>query len=442
MKKELYEEYFNHRKVTVMGLGLLGRGIGDTAFLAEHELELVVTDKKTQEELAPSLEALKEYPSIIYHLGGHQQSDFEQRDFILKAAGVPRESEFILHAKEYKIPVYMSAALVSSIVSKKVSGVTLIGVTGTRGKTTVTQMIAYVLRHAGYRVHVGGNVRGVANLPLLKEIEEGDYVVMELDSWQLQGFGDMQLSPEIAVLTSFLDDHMNYYHNDKEAYFNDKANIYRHQSRNGILIASEQAEKEIRKREAVPVTVPDRGHFAMKLIGHHNQVAANLAYEAAYQCGVSDEMIRESLSHFPGVEGRLQDLGVFGEKKVRIFNDNNATTPDATVAAIEAITEECRKKPIVILGGSDKGLPLTKLEEMLLILAKQTIFLDGTGTSRVNLPKEYMYSTLSECLTKAMFLASEGDIIIFSPGFASFGKEFNNEYERNDMFLSLVEKLR
>ena len=245
MIQEIYLPYFENKKITVMGLGLLGRGIGDTAFLAKISREVIVTDKKTKEQLASSLLLLKEYIGVTYVLNEHRMEDFENRDFILKAAGVPLESEYIADARSKKVPVYMSAALVCDIVMKELPDVVIIGVTGTRGKSTTTELIAHILRENGSRVHLGGNIRGVANLPLLNEIEDGDFLVLELDSWQLQGFGDMKISPHIAVFTSFMDDHMNYYKNDKELYFNDKANIYRNQHDGDILIASAQAASEI-----------------------------------------------------------------------------------------------------------------------------------------------------------------------------------------------------
>ena len=443
MTKELYEEFFNGKTVTVMGLGLLGRGVGDTSFLAKNGCDLVVTDKKTKDELFNSVAALKEFSEITYHLGGHVIADFEKKNFIIKAAGVPYDSEFIEHAKKQEIPVYMSAALVSSLVMKHDMGVTIIGVTATRGKSTTTQLIAYILRAAGLHVHIGGNVRGVANLPLLEVIEEGDYLIFELDSWQLQGFGDLKISPNIAVFTSFMDDHMNYYKDDKERYFNDKAHIYRNQTEHDVLIVSPQAASEIILREQVSMVIPEDSGLLMKLIGEHNQMAGRLAYEAASQCGLGDEEIRAAIQNFPGVEGRLQDLGFFGtDASIHVFNDNNATTPDATIAAIDAINETYNRKPILIIGGSDKGLPLTALEENILIGVKECIFLEGTGTSRLNLPKNNMYESLSLCVDKAFEIANDGDIILFSPSFASFSKYFNNEYEKNDTFLDAVKKYK
>lgn len=441
MKQELYSDFFKGKKVTVLGLGLLGRGIGDTAFLAKNGAEIIVTDKKGEVDLAQSVEALKEYSGITYHLGGHELTDFEGRDFVMKAAGVPRESEYIAHALSQHIPVYMSAALVSSIAMKQLEGVTIIGVTGTRGKSTVTQMVAHVLRTNGMRVHVGGNVRGVANLPLLEVLEEGDFLVLELDSWQLQGFGDLKISPNIAVFTSFMDDHMNYYKNDHEAYFNDKANVYRHQTEYDVLIASPQATGEIMKREKkVDPIVPDDTHFTMKLIGEHNQIAARLTYEVALQCGLGDDEVKSAIATFAPVEGRLEDIGVYGDKHVRVFNDNNATTEDATIAALKAINETYNKKPILIVGGADKGLPITSLEEAIKEKTKECVFLDGTGTARITLPMEHLRPTLAECVDVAFSLAGEGDCILFSPAFASFSKEFNNEYERSDAFVQAMKK--
>lgn len=440
MIKEIYLPYFENKKVTVMGLGLLGRGIGDTAFLAQNGAEIIVTDKKTEEQLASSLELLKEYSNITYVLGEHKADDFENRDFVLKAAGVPLDSEYIAHARSKNIPVYMSAALVCDIVMKELPDVVIIGVTGTRGKSTTTEMIAHILRENGSRVHLGGNVRGVANLPLLDEIEDGDFLVLELDSWQLQGFGDMKISPHIAVFTSFMDDHMNYYKNDKELYFNDKANIYRNQHDGDILIASSQAASEIIMRgEKVGIAIPEQQHFEMKLIGEHNQVSAGLAYDVASQCGLDDESIRASIASFQAVHGRLEDLGLF-KNNVRVFNDNNATTCDAAMRAIESINQTYSKKPIVITGGADKGLPIDEYEKVLREQTKAVVYLSGTGTDKITLPKDNEFEKLEDCIAKAFELAGDGDIILFSPAFASFSKYFNNEYERNDLFVKEVQK--
>lgn len=439
MIPEIYLPYIKNKKVTVMGLGLLGRGVGDTLFLAKSSADIIVTDKKTEEQLSSSLLTLKDFKNIRYTLGEHTLEDFEDRDFILKAAGVPLDSEYIRHAEKSDIPIYMSAAFVCDIVMRHLPHVVIIGVTGTRGKTTTTELIAHILRASGARVHLGGNIRGVANLPLLDEIVDGDFLVLELDSWQLQGFASFRISPHIAVFTSFMDDHMNYYKDDKEAYFNDKANIYRFQKDYDACIVSEQAEEEIRKRDLKKDLIVATGsRIETSLIGEHNQTAVKLAYEVGSQCGIDDVVLREAISTFKAVEGRLEDMGVYSG--VRVFNDNNATTPEATVAALNSIYDLYKSKPIIIIGGTDKNLPLETLEKTLQDKTKEIIYLSGTGTDRISLPKTWEYETLEACVKEAFSKAEKGDIILFSPAFASFSKYFNNEYEKSDEFVKQVKK--
>src|SRR3990167_4104252 len=229
-----YCHHFKGKKITVMGLGLLGRGVGDARFLAGCGAELMITDLKSREQLAPSLAALSEFPNITYVLGEHRLEDFRGCDMVLKAAGVPLDSVYIAEARAHGIPVEMSAALFA-----RLSGVPIIGVTGTRGKSTTTHLIHHVLSQVtGKKVLLGGNVREVSNLALLDEVTEKSIAVMELDSWQLQGFGEAKISPHIAVFTNFLDDHLNYYGGNREKYFADKAQIFLHQKQGNTFVTT------------------------------------------------------------------------------------------------------------------------------------------------------------------------------------------------------------
>ena len=192
---------------------------------------------KTEEQLASSLKKLSQFSNIKYVLGKHELTDFAGKDMIIKAAGVPLDSIYIAEARKNDIPIEMDA----SLFVKLAEGVVIVGVTGTRGKSTVTHLIYEILKEAfkktKRKVFLGGNVRGLANLPLLKKVKTSDVVVMELDSWQLQGFGEAKISPNIAVFTTFLPDHQNYYKNDMDKYFADKANIYRWQKEGDWLIS-------------------------------------------------------------------------------------------------------------------------------------------------------------------------------------------------------------
>lgn len=444
-------EYFKGKKITVMGLGLLGRGVGDTAFLAECGAELIVTDMKTKDVLRESIEKLSVYPNIAYTLGEHREEDFVGRDMILKAAGVPLDSKFIEIARKDGAEIVMSGALFA-----KLSGIPIIGITGTRGKSTVTHMIHHVLTQVteGAPVLLGGNVRGISNLQLLKDVQEDSVAVMELDSWQLQGFGELKISPHVVVFTNLMEDHMNYYKGDMNAYFADKANIFRYQEEGGVLVTTqevlnraesftrslgEELSQEIRLVDSS--ILPDDCLLSMP--GEHNRLNAALATEALRAVGLTDEEIFEGLATFPGVPGRLEYLG---EKDgVRIYNDNNATTPTATIVGLRAVGKD--KNIILIAGGAYKEVDPSVLVEPIQQYCKEVVLLPGTGTDKLVeiLKKENstVNCTICESLegaVKAGLAAGEsGDVLLFSPGFASFGM-FTNEYERNDLFVSLIKK--
>jgi len=223
-----------------MGLGLLGRGVGDAAYMAEAgAAEVIVTDLKTETELADSVEQLRQYDNVRFVLGEHREEDFLNRDLILVAAGVPADSMYLNTARAVGVPLKQSAALFAELAK-----IPIIGVTGTRGKSTVTHMIHHVLSEVtGEHIILGGNVRGVSNLQLLKDVQEDSLAVMELDSWQLQGWGWAEISPQIAVFTSFMPDHLDYYgrggktHEEAMAmYFADKPISLRTKMRMGCLL--------------------------------------------------------------------------------------------------------------------------------------------------------------------------------------------------------------
>lgn len=437
-----------------MGLGLLGRGVGDTAFLAECGADIIVTDMKSDDDLRESIEKLAEFPNITYRLGGHNEEDFKGRDMILMSAGVPKDSPFILCARNDGAEIAMSGALFASL-----SKIPIIGITGTRGKSTVTHMIYHVLTQMteGGKVILGGNVRGVSNLQLLKEVEEDSIAVMELDSWQLQGFGEKKLSPHISVFTNFMEDHMNYYKGSMGAYFADKANVFMYQDEPDTLVTTQEVlnSAEVFAREKGFELVQDirlvdtsilPDDCLLTMPGEHNRLNAALALEALRAVGLTDEEIFEGLTTFPGVPGRLEYLGE--TEGVKVYNDNNATTPTATVRGIEAVARD--KNVILIAGGAYKEVDPSVLVEPIEKYCKAVILLPGTGTDRLlESINEHMsinrhirdnvsvYDSLEGVVKAGLGVAKPGDVLLFSPGFASFGM-FVNEYDRNDQFVSII----
>lgn len=446
-----YKDFFAGKKVTVMGLGLLGRGVGDAALIAEAgAAEVIVTDLKTEEQLKDSVDKLKQYENITFDFGEHQLEDFTNRDLVLVAAGVPLDSEYVARAREASTRVAQSAALFAEL-----SQIPIIGVTGTRGKSTVTHMIHHVISTlTGETVLLGGNIRDVSNLQLLKEVQEDSLAVMELDSWQLQGFGWAKLSPQIAIFTSFMPDHLNYYtRGDKseeeaiELYFADKANIFRYQTEGDVFITTPDIFERAKNLTGITLgqevvladasVIPDDSLLAMP--GEHNRLNAALAYQALKALSLTDEEIFSGLASFPGVEGRLQYLGERSD--IKIYNDNNATTPQATVAGLRAVGNAEDKNVILIAGGADKNIDTSELEEAIATYCKKVCWLSGSGTDKIVPTVGGEVFDSLEAAVKAGFAVGEpGDVLLFSPAFASFG-HYNNEYERNDEFLRLINEI-
>jgi len=470
-----YKEYFKGKKITMLGLGLLGRGLNDARFLAECGADLLITDLKTKEQLQPTLDKLKKYKNIKYVLGEHKLEDFRQRDFILKAAGVPLDSIYLAEARKNNIPIEMDESLFAKLAPE----VKIIGITGTRGKSTTTYLIYEILKKyfankvflglnslgktVGRKtflpkVFLGGNIKGLATLPLLKKVKAGDIVVMELSSWQLQGFGEAKISPHLSVFTNLLPDHLNYYlkvsKDEKEAvqkYFTDKAQIYLNQKAGDYLICGTEIAKKIGKIKSNKIisdckVIPKS--WKIKIPGEHNLKNIACAIEICRALGLPMNAIRQGVESFVGVEGRLEFIREY--KGIKIYNDTNSTTPDATLVALRALAKNSdmnKKKVILIFGGADKSLDMSKLIKEIPKVCKKAFLLKGTGTDKLKI--DYcrqtqdivVFEILKKAVVESIKNCQKGDILLFSPAFASFGM-FKNEYDRGDKFVKIIKNLK
>jgi UDP-N-acetylmuramoylalanine--D-glutamate ligase len=456
-----YKNLFKGKKITIMGLGLLGRGLGYTKFLAGCGADLIVTDLKTEEQLATSVKGLSKFPNIKFVLGEHRLEDFRDRDMIIKNPGVPLDSIYIKEAQKNNILIEMDV----SLFAKCAPGVQIIGVTGTRGKSMTTNLIYDIFKSQEKslkkNVFLGGNVRGVATLPLLSKVKDGDILVAELDSWQLQGFGDSKLSPNISVFTSFMTDHMNYYKDDMGAYFSDKANIFKYQKAGDTLVIRPAMKKLIPKdiKSKLIVIKPNAvSDWKFSVPGVHQMENMACAVEVAKLFGISENKIKKAVADFKGLEGRLQL--VKNIRGIKIYNDNNATTPEATISGLQALSD-IRKSDfrisgsptskylpniILICGGNEKNIPVSDFVKAINKYCKLVVTIPGTGTDKLVSSSKVLVEGLHTKNLKDAFKVStnsakKGDIILFSPAFSSFS-QYNNEYERNDEFVKLVKKFK
>lgn len=453
-----FKDYFKGKKVTVMRIGLLGRGIGDTAYLAEAGAEVTVVDSASAEVMQPAVDQLIAYSDIKWKFGPYDFADFKDADMVLVGAGAPLDEPVLVECMKAGVKLVQSAALFA-LVSK----VPIIGVTGTRGKSTVTHMIHHVLEvTTGEKVLLGGNVRGLSNLQLLNDVKEDSLCVMELDSWQLQGFGWAGISPAVAVFTNFMEDHLNYYtrggksHDEAmDLYFKDKAQIFLHQEESGVFITTPEVFERAKKLAGTlgqEVVLADSSVLPEDMLlstpGEHNRLNAALAFEALKALGLSEDEIFDGLASFPGVPGRLEYIGVVKDT-VAVYNDNNSTTPAATIVGMRAVGTPGERKVVLIIGGDDKNIDMSEMVAEIPKWCSKVVMFKERGTERIRdavlaLESEglmvFEEEGLEATVERAVAVADDGEVILYSPGFSSFGKYFRNEFDRGDQFVALIKK--
>src|SRR5438105_14335757 len=217
------------KRVLVMGLGLQGSGMAAARYAAQQGAIVRVTDLKSPEILAPSVQALTGLP-IEFVLGEHRHEDFLWAEMVIRNPGIPLTSPYLRLAREHGARIEMEIALFFLACPGRI-----IGVTGTRGKTTTSTLIHKILQDSGVPTVLGGNVAGVETLSLLPQITPETLVVLELSSWQLEGLAPHRISPPVAVMTNIYPDHLNTY-SGMEDYAEAKANIFRHQTANDIAV--------------------------------------------------------------------------------------------------------------------------------------------------------------------------------------------------------------
>jgi len=373
--------------------------------------------------------------------------DFKTADFIFKTAGVPLDSIYIEEARKNEIPVLMDDALFGLE-----SPCPVIGVTGTRGKTTTATLIYELLKETRKKVYLAGNIKGMATLPLVRKIKKDDLAVLELSSWQLQGWEDLKISPHVAVVTNIFSDHMNYYKNDFKKYLNDKAAIFKNQTKKDFLILNKNCIQskmfaKMAKGKVIWFSAEDvPKNWKVKIVGKHNleNIAAAMAVGRLFK--IPSSKIKKIVESFVGVPGRLQFIK---EKNgARYYNDTTSTMPEATIAALSSLGEKA-KNIILIAGGTDKNLDFKNLAQSIKNHTKGVVLLNGTATEKISQAlRESGYSSplvisknMKEAVGSAKGMAEKGDIVLFSPASTSFGM-FKNEYDRGEHFEKEISALK
>lgn len=446
-------------RVTILGLGLFGGGAGAARYFAERGARVVVSDERDAAALAESLAALKDLP-IEYHLGGHSERDFAGTDLVVVNPAVRPDAPALAMARGSGARLDTEINLLFRLCPAPIAAVT-----GTHGKSTTVALLGEMMRATGRRTWVGGNLGG-SLLPRIEEMRAGDVVVVEISSFQAERLAWSRRSPHVAVVTNLTPNHLDR-HRDMDEYARAKQHLLQYQREGDFALlnaddailctwgdigrgekvflgADPRAERGARlTRETVELRRPGvEEHVsleALRLPGPHNRFNAACAAAAAWLLGAEAQPIEAGMACFNGLPDRLE---LVAEKDgVRFYNDSIATTPEATLAALDTFSAPI----ILIAGGSSKNLSFAELGRRIAVRAKAVVLLGATaeaiesavravgGTS----PPLHHVTDLRGAVTRAEALARRGDIVLLSPACASYDM-FRNYAERGRMFREFV----
>ena len=446
---EKYFESLKEKKIVVLGLGVSNRPL--VRLLREFDCDVTGCDKTPRENLDAEVLELERMGCKL-SVGEHYLEGLSA-DILFRTPGMHPGNPAIVALQEQGAEVTSEMEAFFEVCPCR-----KIAVTGSDGKTTTTTLVAEMLKAAGHKVWLGGNI-GTPLLPLVRQMQETDFAVVELSSFQLM---DMRRSPHVALITNLAPNHLDI-HKDMEEYVESKKNIYRFQQAADLLVvngdnaitaplqgpgathAFSRAGKNVRVRLEGGIIYRDGTPVLEKtdilLPGEHN-VENYMAAIAVVEGLVEDETIRQVAKTFGGVEHRIELVRV--KDGVRYYNDSIASSPSRTMAGLRSFPE----KVILIAGGYDKHIPYDVLGPEICTHVKK-LFLCGATAPQIRAAVENCSGQkpeMTDCgkfeaAVKAAAAAAEpGDVVLMSPASASFD-EFKNFAVRGNFFKKLIMEL-
>ncbi|HJO47834.1 MAG TPA: UDP-N-acetylmuramoyl-L-alanine--D-glutamate ligase [Candidatus Scalindua sp.] len=461
-QKSIPKESYKDKKVTVMGLGLFGGGVGAAKFLVSQGADVMVTDLKSAEELSASLKMLNGLP-VKFRLGEHSEEDFADADMLIVNPAVPDDSSFLQIACDNDVQIDSELNIFFRFVHAPV-----IGITGSNGKSTTTSLLGEMLKEAGIKTWVGGNI-GVSLLEHLDEIKPDDVVVLEISSFQLELLSRIEMSPHISIVTNIAPNHLDR-HKTMENYIDSKKTIIHYQTEDDYTIlnyddpALREWEGECKSHILWFSATKELEHGAFlkdneiiinhnskrnvitcptqtNIKGIHNRQNIMAASYAAIAMHADVESIKNAIAGFTGLEHRLEYVDTINE--VQYYNDSKATTPEAAIAGIKAFDSPT----ILIAGGYNKKVSLNQFAQECVRNTKYVILVGETANNIQELIQSeraglevYVATSLDESVRKAYEIAEDSDVVLLSPACASYGM-FTNYEERGKKFKELVYRL-
>lgn len=462
-----------NKKVLLMGLGVLKGGLSTALWLLKQKAKLTITDLKTEKELASSLQSLKPYASQIkFILGKNRAKDILDNEIIILNQAVPVLSNKLVQlAQQKKKIVKKELELFLDYTEQPI-----IGITGTRGKTTTTLWTHHLLKAKYPQIQVGGNNPDYPLFKLIHKLKPSLPVVLEIPCFQLEL--PPHQAPHVAIITNLYVDHLNRYHSFK-TYAKIKANIFKYQTKNDYLILNydnlatsyflslhPKAQLYFTSLKKLPrklngafqdntnIYFQQNGkkEFIFKARsfiqhwGEHNLENLLRAIVVAKLFNLSKKQIQQQINNLPQIKMR-QEI-IFQNTHLTIVNDSAGTSPEATEQVLKRFPSQ---NTILLTGGTDKNLDFRSLALKIKksLPSNHLILLNGSATlkliNHLNQLKYssqyYVFETLEECFTFALSLINKKKhyYLVFSPGAASFEK-FKNEFDRGAKFNKLIQK--
>ena len=445
---------FTGKKIVIIGMGKTG--IATAIFLGKQGAKVAVTDEKPVDQWGSGFEQIAKEKWL--KIGSYNTRILTGASMVVPSPGVPPSNELLVEAQKKKIPVISEIELACWFLK-----VPVIAVTGTNGKTTTTTLLGEILKCSGKKTFVGGNI----GTPLIEYVEgsqKEDFIVAEISSFQLQWIEKFR--PFIAVLLNITCDHINY-HGSFAEYRRIKTGVFANQTKEdfAILNAADPEQKGIAKTIRAQIArfssknVLQKGIFIkgnnvllrmpganeeqyplsiINLPGLHNVENVMAAIMAARVCGCSQENIIAAVTAFRGLPHRIEFVGE--KNSIKFYDDSKGTNVGSVVRALETFS----RPVILLLGGRDKDGDFETLKPLLAAKAKKVILFGEARNRIASLIGKDMPTLkkvkLREAIESAYKNAQPGDIILLSPGCASFD-EFANYKERGNFFKDVVGNL-
>ena len=461
------------KKVVIWGLGLNQGGLEAAKFFLKRiKAKVVVIDLKDEKRLRASVQEIKKYKNVKFIFGRQEEKDFSGAALIIKNHAIPWEAPLTQKLLQDGFQIETDVTLFFKFFKGKI-----VGITGSKGKTTTTTLVYRFLRAGGKDVFLGGNVRiSLFSFFKKKFLEDRKKIaVFELSSFQLEDLAFVGRSPFVSVITNVLRDHLNRYGTMKN-YIKTKKFISLFQKKSDYLILNREdknskefekgnkahkiyfssnprnildAEGVFFKRKSSVFWVNKEGKKELgktknPFFDHpHNLQSLAIALVVAGRIfKIKKKVLQKEADNFRGVPYRMEKIRVING--VTFYNDTTATIPEATIGNLKTF----KNKVILISGGSDKNLKFQKFGRIVAQKVKKVVLLPGNITSVIkeeikkNSPqvpcKEV--KNMREAVNEAYKGTEKGDVVLLSPGCTSFGL-FENEFDRGDQFNREVRNL-